>query len=147
MGIRARSIAIALLVFAPAAAYAGPAEDADAAVARWAATFAANDTDALVKLYAPDAVLLGTISPIIADKPDLVREYFKRRADKVEIGDHRTLVLGDDAVLVTGFYEFSSIREGKPVLTPARFTMIIVKRDGDWLILHHHSSRRPEPTQ
>jgi hypothetical protein len=56
-------------------------------------------------------------------------------------------MLTDGAVFVTGFYEFTAIRDGKPVPTPARFTMIVAKRGGEWLILHHHSSRRPEPAQ
>ncbi len=44
-----------------------------------------------------------------------------------------------------GFYDFTAIRDGNPVVTPARFSMVVVKRGDDWLIAHHHSSRRPEP--
>jgi uncharacterized protein (TIGR02246 family) len=142
------SFITALLLLVPGPSFANPVEDANAVVDRWAATFTANDADALVKLYAPDAILLGTVSPIIADNPDLIRDYFKRlpgSGNKVVIGDHRTVMLTDGAVLVTGFYEFTANRDGKPVPTPARFTMIVVKRGGEWLILHHHSSRRPEP--
>jgi len=146
----ARSLIVALLVLSPAAASASPAEDANAVVDRWAAIFTANDAGELVKLYAPDAILLGTFSPIIADTPDLIRDYFKRlpgSGNKVVLGDRRTAKLSDEAVLVTGFYEFTLIREGKPVPTPARFSMVVIKRGNDWLIVHHHSSRRPEPPQ
>jgi hypothetical protein len=55
------------------------------------------------------------------------------------------VVLSDTAVLGTGFYEFTAMRDGKPVPSPSRFTMIVVKRGADWMIAHHHSSRRPEP--
>jgi uncharacterized protein (TIGR02246 family) len=139
-----------LLTFAPMLALAGPAEDADVVVNRWAAAFTANDADAVVKLYTPDAILLGTASTVIAEGTAPIRDYFKGlpgTGNKVAIGDHRTAVLSDGAVLVTGFYEFTPIRNGQPTPTPARFTFIVVKRDGEWLIAHHHSSRRPEPVQ
>jgi ketosteroid isomerase-like protein len=68
---RLYSFVIALLLLLPGPSFAHPVEDANAVVDRWAATFTANDADALVKLYAPDAILFGTVSPIIADNPDL----------------------------------------------------------------------------
>jgi hypothetical protein len=63
------------------------------------------------------------------------------------IGERRTVGLSDGAVLGTGFYEFTRMQDGQPVPTPARFTMVLVKRDGNWLIAHHHSSQRPKPAQ
>ena len=39
---------------------AGPSEDVGAVVDRWATAFNSNDVDALVNLYAPDAILVGT---------------------------------------------------------------------------------------
>jgi hypothetical protein len=64
---------------------------------------------------------------------------------KSVIGERRTIVLSDGAVVVAGFYEFSRLQDGKPVATPARFTMLIVKRDGVWRIAHHHSSPHVQP--
>ena len=61
-----RLLSIALLVVAPVVAVAGPAEDANAVIDRWSATYSANDRDALVGLYTPDAILLGTTSPIVS---------------------------------------------------------------------------------
>jgi len=145
-----RALILLLLALPPTTTFAGPAEDANAVVDRWAAAFTANDADAVVKLYTPDAILLGTVSPIIAEGTAPIRDYFKglpESGNKVVIGDRRSVVLSEGAVLATGFYEFTSIRDGKPTPTPARFTMIVVKRDGEWLIAHHHSSRRPPPAQ
>jgi len=124
---------------------ARPAEDADAVVNRWAAAFTANDADAILKLYTPDAIVLGTISSTIAEGTAPIRDYFNvlpGSGSSVVIGEHRTMVLSDGAVLVTGFYDFTTIRDGHPAPTPARFTIVVVKRDGEWLIAHHHSSRR-----
>jgi hypothetical protein len=50
-------------------------------------------------------------------------------------------------VLLTGFYEFTRMQEGKPVPFPARYTMLITKRGGEWRIMHHHSSPHVEPKQ
>jgi uncharacterized protein (TIGR02246 family) len=130
------------------AAVSGPPDDANAVVERWAAAFNANDADAVVKLYANDAVVLGTVSPVISEGGAAIQNYFKAlpgSGNKVEIGDHRTIVLAPDAVLVTGFYQFNPVRDGKPTPSPARFTIVVVKRGNEWLITPHHSSRRPEP--
>ena len=129
-------------------ALAGPAEDANAVVARWAATFSANDAEAILKLYTPDAILLGTVSPIISDTPEARRAYFSRlpgSGNKSAIGEHRTIVLNDNAVLLSGFYDFTIVQNGKPVDSPARFSMLVVKRGSEWLIAHHHSSQKPKP--
>jgi uncharacterized protein (TIGR02246 family) len=139
---------IGLLLAFPTSVFGGPAEEANAVVDRWAAVFSANDADAVVKLYASDAILLGTVSPVIAGDTDAIRAYFSRlpsSGNKVVIGDRRTIVISDAAVVSAGFYDFTIMREGKPVPGPARFTMVLVKRDGQWLIAHHHSSVRPAP--
>ncbi len=137
-----------ILLVVPISASAGPAEDANAIIDQWAAAFSANDAEAVVKLYAPDAILLGTVSPIIAEGTAPIRDYFKvlpGSGNKVTIGEPRTVVPSDAAVFATGFYEFANPR--RQTQTPARFTMIFVKRGGEWLIAHHHSSVRPKPTQ
>jgi ketosteroid isomerase-like protein len=47
------------------AALASPAEDASAVADRWAAAFTANDAEAVVNLYAPDAILLEETGPAV----------------------------------------------------------------------------------
>jgi uncharacterized protein (TIGR02246 family) len=141
---------VMLVLLAPAVTFGGPAEEASAVIDRWVTVFNANDVDAVVKLYAPDATLLGTISPILAEGPGPINAYFsslRGSGNKVAIGERRMMALGESAVLTTGFYEFTPIRDGKPVSIPARFTFVVAKRGGDWLIVHHHSSQRPKPPQ
>jgi uncharacterized protein (TIGR02246 family) len=148
MATVARTVLFILLAFAPFAAFAGPVEDANAVVDRWSATYTANDAPALVKLYASDAILLGTVSPIISEGSAPITAYFARLPDsgnKNAVVERRAMALGPEAVLVTGFYDFTAMRDGNPVVTPARFSMVLVKRGDEWLIAHHHSSRRPEP--
>jgi ketosteroid isomerase-like protein len=143
--------AVALIsLLAPAEVRAGPAEDANAIVANWAASYSANDIDALLGLYSADAILLGTTSPIIADTAESRRAYFARlpgTGNKSVIGDHRTMVASDTVVLVTGFYDFTIVRDGKPTESPSRFSMLVVNQGDGWRIAHHHSSPRPKPPQ
>jgi uncharacterized protein (TIGR02246 family) len=134
----AQILSVALLVLIPVAAVAGPAEDANSS----------NDPEVVVKNYWPDAILLGTVSPVMSEGTEAIRTYFsplKGSGNKNAIGERRTIVLSDNAVVVAGFYEFTRMQEGKPVPAPSRFTMLIVKRGGEWNIAHHHSSPHVQP--
>jgi uncharacterized protein (TIGR02246 family) len=139
-------VMIAVLTAAPV--IAGPVEDANAVVDRWATTFSINDPDELTKIYWPDASLLGTTSPVMSEGTEGILKYFlplKGSGFKCVIGERRAIALGDGAVVVAGFYEFSRLQDGKTALTPARFTILVVKRDGVWRIAHHHSSPHVQP--
>jgi uncharacterized protein (TIGR02246 family) len=143
-------LVLVLLVFASGvhAAFADPADGVSAAVDRWATTFNANDVDALVNLYTPDAVLVGSTGLARQEGRDAIRGYFARLAhsgDKVVIEDRKIVSLGDNIAYATGFYEFSAMREGELKKTKAGFSMIFVKQGNDWLIAHHHSSVRSGP--
>jgi len=146
-----RALAIVLLAIAPAVAVAGPAEDASAAIDRWAAAYSANDVSAVVNLYTPDAIVLGTANPNMAEGTDAIRSYFGAilpgSGNKVAIKERRVIALSEGVAFGTGFYEFTRMRGGQPVLDPARFTMLLVNRGGTWLIAHQHSSPRPKPPQ
>lgn len=137
------TIALHLLFSIPAAdAFAGPAEEANAVIDHWSATYSANDRDALVGLYAPDAILLGTTSPVISEGTEGIRKYFQDlqgSGRKNTIVERRTIVLSETSVVATGFYNFARATENDTP-RPSRFTMVIVKRDGQWVIAHHHSS-------
>lgn len=140
---------VVLLISMPPIAVAGPKEDAHAVIQRWSAAYTSNDPEAVVKNYRPDAVLLGTASPVLSEGTEAIRKYFSRlkgTGDKNAISETRTLVLSDSAVLVTGFYEFTRMKEGQSVADPARFTMLLLKED-EWLIAHHHSSPHAQPAK
>jgi hypothetical protein len=55
-------------------------------------------------------------------------------------------VYGDTAIN-SGIYTFSSVRDGKPITIPARFSFAYRHRDGRWVIIDHHSSVVPVPPQ
>jgi uncharacterized protein (TIGR02246 family) len=142
-----RGILLSVLLFMlPAVAAAGgPADEANAAIDRWSAAYSANDVETVVRNYWPDAILLGTTSPVISIGTDAIRKYFtdlklQGSGNKNVIQERHTIPINKNAVLVTGFYEFTRMREGKPVLAPSRFTMLVTRRGKEWRIAHHHSS-------
>src|SRR5215470_4621572 len=68
---------VLIMTLTPAVTFAGPAEDGAATVARWVAAYSANDVEAMLKVYAPDAILQGTSEPQINVGSDAIRKYFR----------------------------------------------------------------------
>jgi len=144
----AQVVFIALILMSPAMAVAGPAEEANAAIDRWSAAFSTNDPDGIAKNYWPDAILLGTVSPVMSEGSAAIVTYFtptKGTGNKNAIDERRTILIDDNAAVVTGFYTFTRMVEGKPVPGPSRFTVLVTKRGNGWRIAHHHSSPRVMP--
>jgi uncharacterized protein (TIGR02246 family) len=141
----ARLALVVLATLVPVAALANSAEEVSKAVDHWTSVFNANDIDALVKLYTPDAVLIGPAGSTINEGSDTLRRYYARlekSGDKVVIGIHKVVVLDEKVAYVAGFEEFTAVRNGETKTSPNGFTMILVKQGNDWLIAHQHSSRR-----
>ena len=143
-----RFVFVALMLMLPLRAAAGPAEDANATVDRWSAAYTSNDPETIAKNYWPDAILLGTVSPVMSEGTGAIIKYFtpiKGTGNKNAIDERRTIVINDNAVVVLGFNTFTRMVEGKPVAGPSRFTILVTKRDGEWRIAHHHSSPHVQP--
>ena len=145
-----RVLSLLLMLLAPTVVFAGAAEEANAVIDRWSAAYTSNDPEAIVKIYAPDAILLGTVSPVISVGAEAIRKYFslvKGSGNKNTIQERHTIVLDENAVVVTGFYEFTRMKDGQSSPSPSRFTMLVTKRNGEWHIAHHHSSPHVLPKQ
>jgi uncharacterized protein (TIGR02246 family) len=132
-------------------AVAGPKEDVAAATQAWIDAMNSRDTDRVIVLYDPEAVLWGTVSPTIRDNPSAIRDYFKTLPTfppefKGVIGEQRVRVYGDTAIN-SGTYTFTTVRDGKPITIAARFSFVYRNRDGRWAIVDHHSSAVPAPPQ
>lgn len=61
------------------AAVAGPKDDALQVVDKWTQAFTGSDVDAIVKLYAPDAVFLGTGSKTLVTRRKISASTSRRR--------------------------------------------------------------------
>jgi uncharacterized protein (TIGR02246 family) len=137
-------------IAAPTFVEAGPKEEATAALDQWVAALNSNDVERIVATYLPDATVHGTVSPSLATGADALRAYFTpatKTKVQVKMGDSSATALSDDAVVLAGFYEFSGTAPSGPYTIPARYSFVVAKRDGQWGIIHHHSSQRPKPPQ
>ena len=77
---------LAVLTLMPLPCAAGSADDASVVVERWVTAFNSNDVDALVSLYAPNAILVGSTGLVLKEGREAIRGYFARLAksgDKV----------------------------------------------------------------
>ena len=110
------------------------------------AAYNTRDPARITTLYDQEAVLWGTSAKTASPTPAAIAEYFKdakKRPDaRVTLGEQHIRVYGDVAIS-TGYYTFTDMRDGKSVTNPARNTFVYRYRDGNWLIVDHHSSRVP----
>jgi uncharacterized protein (TIGR02246 family) len=149
--------AVALVAMTPlwAAAQAAPtpapaaAQTAAAALQAWVEAFNSRDPKRIVARYAPDAVLWGTTATTIATTPEQIWSYFKdagqRPSTRVTIDSSHARAFGDIAA-ISGAYTFADVKDGVASnVRPARYTIVLQKIDGAWLIVDHHSSRVPQP--
>jgi uncharacterized protein (TIGR02246 family) len=128
--------------------FAAPKEEALSVLDQWTKAFAASDVDAIVELYAPDTYFMGTGSKSVVTDHSAIRKYFEdailtRRPRSAPIMESHTIVLSDDAVLITGLNSSNGVLDGKPFSNPGRVTFVIAKRGPDWKIVHFHRSAMP----
>ncbi len=149
MRIRFLFVLSSILFLIAASASAGPKEDVAATTMKWGDTLGQNDPDKVVMLYAPDAVLWGTLSPTVRADRAALRDYFVTAFKvlpnlKVAFGEQLIRVYGTTAVN-TGYYTFSYVKDGESKTLPARHSFALVKDGEKWMIVDHHSSAMPPP--
>jgi uncharacterized protein (TIGR02246 family) len=146
--MRQFAVAVTLFTALCSAALAGPKEEALQVLEQWTKAFAASDVDGIVRLYAPDALFMGTGSKTLVNKPEDIRKYFEQalltnRPRGATLGTHSAMVLSDTAVVVTGLDTVTGVRDDKPVSANGRVTFLVAKRGADWKIVHFHRSAMP----
>jgi uncharacterized protein (TIGR02246 family) len=133
------------------AASAGPEDEVHARFEQWIATFNAHDADRLSQLYDRDARLLstgGNEKPL--DGRETIRVYFTpflNRGDTVVFDHDDAVKVFSNTGLETGYYHFNiHDADGKVDVWVSRYTFVFEKKDGSWMIVHHHSSKVPNLT-
>jgi uncharacterized protein (TIGR02246 family) len=147
--MRALIVAVALTTALCSTAIAGPQEEALQVLEKWTKAFTDSDVDGVVKLYASDALFLGTSSKTVVVKSEEIRKYFERallnnRPRGATLDTYSATVLSDTAVVVAGLDTLTGVRDGKPVSGNGRVTFVVAKRGSDWQIVHFHRSTMPK---
>ncbi|MEK0435054.1 MAG: hypothetical protein RL369_1103 [Pseudomonadota bacterium] len=130
---------------APAAEECNPPLKAEIAALfdRWNASLRTGDPRKVVANYAPDSVLLPTVSNrarfTIAEKEDYFMHFLQRRPQGYI--DDRMIDVDCNSATDAGLYTFR-FSDGTSV--KARYSFSYKKINGQWLITSHHSSGMPE---
>lgn len=122
--------------------------DAYATVQRWERAFNDGDHGAVAALYAPGAILWGTLASTLIITPDAIGTYFAEAARaglKVTLGEHASIAISGTSVVDAGHYELVRLRDGQKAVFPARYSFVLVRSNDAWMIAHHHSSMLPKP--
>lgn len=140
--------AVVLTAVFASSAFAGPTEDALQVVEKWAAAFRASDVDAIVALYAPDALFLGTGSRTVVTRTEEIRQYFERalltdRPRGAVLDSRSVMAVSEGAVVITGLDTTTAVRDGKTISSPGRVTFVVARRGAEWKIVHFHRSAVP----
>ena len=128
---------------------AGPKEDAQQVVSKWSKAFTDGDVDAIARLYAPDALMIGTQGKVVLTKPEQIRQYFdvalnRDKPRTARLDSSEALVVDDNTVLIAGFDTITSTKDGQQVVTKGRVTFVVARRGSDWMIVHLHRSPLPQ---
>lgn len=139
--------ALATLASTPALAQASACKDTEEAEIavlfnHWNDALKTGQADRIVALYAPDSLLLPTLSATPRLTPEAKRDYFDHFLARTPVGsiDSRTIRIGCNTAVASGLYTF---RFSDGSATPARYTYTYAWNGERWLITSHHSSALP----
>ena len=117
-----------------------------AATDAWRAAYDSRDAARITAMYGKGAVFWGTTMKSIATSPAAIADYFKDAASRpyarVVFTEQHVRVYGDVA-FSSGAYTFKDNRDGKEIANPSRYSMVFHREGGNWVLVHHHSSRVP----
>ena len=113
----------------------------------WNAALQTGSPELVASLYAPDGVLLPTVSNKVRTNRAEITEYFKHFLElhpRGAVKEQHIRILSPDLALNAGGYTFDIMRDGKPEQVTARYDFLYKRVNGRWLIADHHSSKMPE---
>ncbi len=110
----------------------------------WNTAIQTQDSEQVLALYHPDAILVPTLSNTICSTRDTIKDYFEHFLTKkpsAEITEsHERFLANHNLAINSGLYTFTL---GDGSVLHARFSYIYQIENDNWLILEHHSSQLP----
>jgi len=109
----------------------------------WNQALATGDPAQVAQLYGDHALLLPTLSSELRETPEAITDYFSSFLARHPSGSviHRQIRLGCNGAVDAGTYRFTL--HDPEATVEARYTFVYGLEDGQWRILHHHSSLLP----
>ena len=120
---------------------------------QWADQVHRGDPEAVADLYAPDALLLPTLSPRSRASHAAIADYFSGFTARHPLAEvvERTVFPACNEFIDAGLYRFrfgpeqlaGAGRNGNSEVLEARYTLVYQFNGQQWQLLHHHSSLLP----
>jgi len=114
----------------------------------WNDALKTKKPEIVAALYAKDATFLPTVSGKFKKGQVGAEKYFEHFLEKNPAGkiiEEEVQTLGRDCYVHSGMYNFEVGPEDNRETVEARFSFVWMQNDqGEWKILHHHSSLKPK---
>ena len=116
---------------------------------RWSRSFTQADVNAVISLFAPDAIFLGTSSKAIVNGTEGIRKYFENSllGTKTYVSvltDIHVTALSDDVAIVSALNKMTITENNRTDDVVGRLSIAARKREGQWKIAHFHRSAMPK---
>ncbi len=113
---------------------------------KWLRTLATKNSVYVAELYHDEASFHPTQHGKLQKGQSGAEEYFVHFLEKNPVGklvESHVQILTNWLYLHSGLYDFTIASDEKKEVVEARFTFVWILKNGDWKILHHHSSVKP----
>lgn len=123
-------------------------EDGDQLLANWIAAVNRCDVDAVMQLFATDAMFYGTSTKTLITSSEGIRQYFEQAFAQLQpltmsIENKKMLSVSDDVMLLACSDKWSVTLDGQQQIMFGRLVMTAAIKQGAWKIVSFHRSVMP----
>lgn len=114
---------------------------------RWNEALQTREPAKVADLYSEDNAFLPTLSPRFHQGTTDAVAYFEHFLAKNPFGtivSEKVQKISEDSFLHSGMYDFVVGFDDDRQTVEARFTFVWQKINGEWKVIHHHSSLKPQ---
>jgi len=124
-------------------------EDGDQLLAKWIAAVNRCDVDAVMQLFAADAMFYGTSTKTLITNSKDIRQYFEQAFVQLQpltmsIEDKKIQSVSDDVMLLACSDSWTVTLNGQQQIMFGRLVMTAAIKQGAWKIVSFHRSVMPE---
>ena len=115
---------------------------------RWHTAVQNRDFAAGKKMCAPDMVAFGTVAPFVTGIDEVMKAQWENvwpfiKGFTIDVANARGGIVGDHAWVAATWDSIGRRPDGTEFSRPGRCTVILARRDGQWLATHTHFSLSP----
>jgi uncharacterized protein (TIGR02246 family) len=123
--------------------------ECDQLLADWVDAVNQCDVDAVMQLFAADAIFYGTSTKALITSSEGIRHYFEQAFAQLQplsmsIDNKKMLSVSDDLMLLACTDEWSVTLDGQQQIMFGRLVMTAAIKEGAWKIVSFHRSVMPE---